>query len=50
MPIREYITTRMLKLKELAVVSKDKNLTAGQRKKFRAQKYALHKRFKEKLK
>jgi hypothetical protein len=44
-PIREYVETRMQKLKELTMISKDKNLSASQRKKFRAQKYALQKRF-----
>lgn len=44
-PIREYVDTRLQKLKELTIISRDKNLTPSQRKKYRAQKYALQKRF-----
>jgi len=49
-PFAEYLTTRQLKIDHLQKLSDDKNLSVKERKRYRAQKYALQKRLQLKLK
>lgn len=49
-PIREYVQTRRLKIQKLKNLADDKRLSVDERKKFRAQKFALQRRLDEKIK
>lgn len=49
-PFAEYLTTRQLKIDHLQKLSDDRNLSVKDRKRYRAQKYALQKRLQLKLK
>ena len=49
-PIREYVQTRKLKIAKLKSLADDKRLTVDERKKYRAQKFALQRRLEEKVK
>ena len=49
-PLHEYQQTRQLKINRLQHLSDDKNLSVKERKRYRAQKYALQKRLSLKLK
>lgn len=49
-PLSEYRQTRQRKIDNLQRLSDDKNLSVKERKRYRAQKYALQKRLQVKLK
>lgn len=49
LPIKYYVHTRKAKIKQLKSLSEDKTLTVADRKKFRAQKFALQRRLKVKI-
>jgi len=44
LPIKYYVHTRKAKIKQLKLLSEDKSLSVADRKKYRAQKFALQRR------
>ena len=48
-PIREYVHTRKMKISRLKTLAEDKMLSVDERKKYRAQKFALQRRLEEKI-
>jgi len=49
-PIKKYLATRILRLEELHRLANDRNLDSKNRKKHRAQKFALKRRIELKIK